>query len=338
MLEPESFYGNVEYKRCILSSNQDRLYQLATQMLFRLNEGDGICYYYLGIEDNGSVSNISIEELELSLENIKKIVNSINCCINNIKETNNYLKIEIKKKEDKYNFEEIKVLLIGDTMKGKTTFLAFLVKNLLCKNANLFLLNHKHELETGKNSSISIHYKYINNINNNYRFVFFDTPGTEKYKKTTNRLINKIKFDVILDFNKNIKVIFKDDILNKIIIDNIIFNFNEKSKLFDYILDIYNQHKITKIINNNSLQIKFIIIKKFYNIDTGTILFGYLDQGYIYKNQKLLYKYNDYNIQLIVLSIFIDNIETNFINKNYCFTIRVNEYIKSKNGIITNNF
>lgn len=337
MLEPESFYGNVEYKRCILSSNEDRLYQLATQMLFRLNEGNGNCYYYLGIEDNGNISNISKEQLELSLENLKKIVNSINCCINNIKEIDNYLKIEIKKKKDKYNFEEIKVLLVGDTMKGKTTFLAFLVKNLLCKNANLFLLNHKHELETGKNSSISIYYKYINNIYN-YRLVFFDTPGSKKYKKTTNRLINKIKFDVIMDFNKNIQIILKDYILNKIIIDNNIFNINEKNKLFDYILDIYNQNKkITNIQNNIQSKIKFIIIKKFYNVDTGTILFGYLEQGYIYKNQKLLYKYNDYNIPLIVLSIFIDNIETNFIDKNYCFTIRVNEYIKSKNGIITNN-
>jgi GTPase len=335
-MEPEKYYGNVEYKRGILTNCQDRLYQLSTQLLFRLNEGNGICYYYLGIEDDGSISNISEEELEISLDNLKVIVNSVDSYIDDIEKLNNYFKIKIIKNNKNFqdNFKEIKVLLFGDTLTGKTTFLAYIIKNLVCKKANLFLLNHKHELETGRNSSIIIHYYYYNYNNEKYRFVFFDTPGSTKYKKTTNRLIKKLKFDIILNFNENIKLIFKDDILDQIFINKNLYYINNKNELLEYFIENY-RNKINNNINNiNNNFIKFIIIKKFYNQDIGTILFGYLEQGYIHKNQKLLYIYNNFKIEITVLSIYIDNKEYNIVNKNYCFTIRINQYIKSTKGII----
>jgi GTPase SAR1 family protein len=338
MLSAETYYGNVEYKRIIITNCQDRIYQLATQMLFRLNEGEGCCYYYLGVEDDGKISNVSKEELDISLDNLKKIVLSINCKIDKIFENDKYIKVKINKNVMDIDFVEIKVLLIGDTNTGKTTFLAFLIKNLLCKNANLFLLSHKHELETGKNSSVIINYDYYDK----YRFVFFDTPGDVKYKKTVKKLLNKINFDIVLNFNisNKFKVNIKDGIFENIIIDNNLFSNKilEKCKIYEYLINLYNSTSIIYPYQLCQENVKFIIIKKFYNPDIGSILFGYLENGTIYKNQKLLYKYHykNENISITILSIFIDNKEYEIVNNNCCFTIRINKIINSTKGIIIN--
>jgi hypothetical protein len=337
MLSAETYYGNVEYKRIIITNCPDRIYQLATQMLFRLNEGEGCCYYYLGVEDDGKISNVSKEELDISLENLKKIVLSINCKLE-ILENDKYMKVKISKNVMDKDFVEIKVLLIGDTYTGKTTFLAFLIKNLLCKNANLFLLSHKHELETGKNSSVIIHYDYYDK----YRFVFFDTPGDVKYKKTVKKLVDKINFDIVLNFNicNKVKLIIKDGIFEKIIINNHFFSNKllEKNKIYEYLINLYNSTSIIYPYELCQECVKFIIIKKFYNPDIGSILFGYLQSGIIFKNQKLVYKYHykNENISITILSIFIDNKEYEIVKNNCCFTIRINKIINSTKGIIIN--
>jgi GTPase len=45
--------GNIEYKRNFINITNTRLNQLTAQMNWRINEGNGICYYYLGVCDNG---------------------------------------------------------------------------------------------------------------------------------------------------------------------------------------------------------------------------------------------------------------------------------------------
>lgn len=42
-LPPEEYYGPVEYKRQLTSVKPERLTHLATQMQFRLTEGNGEC-------------------------------------------------------------------------------------------------------------------------------------------------------------------------------------------------------------------------------------------------------------------------------------------------------
>lgn len=81
--KPESDYGNREYKRHLL--NQDKLNHLATQLLFRLQEGNGKAVYIIGIENNGNNKGIDDNELDISIKSIKKIVNIINANIINIK-------------------------------------------------------------------------------------------------------------------------------------------------------------------------------------------------------------------------------------------------------------
>jgi len=53
-------------------------------MLFRINEGDGKPLYLIGFDDNDISKGITIIDLLISINNIIKITNIINCKISNI--------------------------------------------------------------------------------------------------------------------------------------------------------------------------------------------------------------------------------------------------------------
>ena len=44
-----------------------------TQMLYRLYEGYGTAYYFIGVEDNGEPQGIGIKDLSITFQNLKKI-------------------------------------------------------------------------------------------------------------------------------------------------------------------------------------------------------------------------------------------------------------------------
>lgn len=81
---PEIYYGNKEYKIKLNYSNKNILQRKASQMLFRLIEGDGKAIYLLGVEDNGIARGININELIISLKLLIKISNIINSTISKI--------------------------------------------------------------------------------------------------------------------------------------------------------------------------------------------------------------------------------------------------------------
>ena len=80
--KPEKFYGNIEYKRSLVpkgknNHNPDSIKKKASQMLFRLLEGEGKALYILGIEDNGDIYGLNDSELKSTLNTFYKIVNEI---------------------------------------------------------------------------------------------------------------------------------------------------------------------------------------------------------------------------------------------------------------------
>jgi len=81
---PEIYYGNKEYKIKLNYCNKIGLQKKASQMLFRLIEGDGKAIYLLGVEDNGIARGININELINSLKLMLKISNIINSSISKI--------------------------------------------------------------------------------------------------------------------------------------------------------------------------------------------------------------------------------------------------------------
>jgi GTPase len=77
--------GHIEYKRHFINVTDTRLNHLTAQMNWRINEGNGICYYYIGICDNGYLyENLLQEEIDYSLDIIKLMAEGCNSYIENI--------------------------------------------------------------------------------------------------------------------------------------------------------------------------------------------------------------------------------------------------------------
>ena len=80
---PEFTYGNKEYKLSLGYRKEkqhkinDLLEKKASQMLFRIFEGDGKAKYLIGVEDNGFARGIEFYDLILSLRNIVKITKKV---------------------------------------------------------------------------------------------------------------------------------------------------------------------------------------------------------------------------------------------------------------------
>ena len=155
--------GNVEYKLKLCDVNYDRIVELTTQMNKRLGEGNGECYYFIGVEDNGNNLGISKEELDITLSVINTIAINLGCTAKIIDFTEGKTKdryiaeLFIKKQIDIFK-NEINIGVLGEEGAGKSTLIGVLINGKLDDGkglARLNVLRHKHEQICGKTSSFS---------------------------------------------------------------------------------------------------------------------------------------------------------------------------------------
>ena len=106
-LEPEVEYGNKEYKLKIINKENDRIEQLASQLKWRLNEGNGEALYYIGVNDDGSVIGLSGNELKETIMNIKKMCEKINSKIISTEKINKYYVLKIRFTENEIKSKRI---------------------------------------------------------------------------------------------------------------------------------------------------------------------------------------------------------------------------------------
>ena len=328
-------------------------------MNWRLNEGNGICYYYIGINDDGTIYNkLTKKQIKYSLSILTQLVKFNKSIITNkeknIEDKKTWFKIEIKRQNIAIKYKEYRILLLGNSQTGKSTFIANLIKNKLDKDGigKYYTFNHKHELVSGETSSISYFCLTYENTN----FLFFDSPGNSKYVSTLSKIIQSIDYNLVLYFPnfdnseweyKNI--FFKYFILLKIPIITLNLNANisnypdinmkqliEKEKFISYL-------KNNIVETENKLELRFNIMNTYFNNDLGILLSGYLVSGKIEKNQ-ILYWYLNERIKIKIISI--RNVNTNVTNIEgpSTITIRIkildtkNSYnIKNlKYGFVTN--
>jgi len=83
-LGSEDDTGNVEYKRHLLTDDADRIDKLTTQLSYRLLEGNGQCQYRLGVEDDGCLSQLHMDDLEKSIALLEMMVESISAKVESI--------------------------------------------------------------------------------------------------------------------------------------------------------------------------------------------------------------------------------------------------------------
>eukprot|EP00557_Chaetoceros_sp_GSL56_P001191 CAMPEP_0176491218 /NCGR_PEP_ID=MMETSP0200_2-20121128/8310_1 /TAXON_ID=947934 /ORGANISM="Chaetoceros sp., Strain GSL56" /LENGTH=728 /DNA_ID=CAMNT_0017888623 /DNA_START=96 /DNA_END=2282 /DNA_ORIENTATION=+ len=81
VVDPEQHRGHVEYKRQLFRPSPSRLRSLATQMSFRLDEGNGTCTYYLGVEDDGCHSLLTYTAVSESARILECIARSLNAIV-----------------------------------------------------------------------------------------------------------------------------------------------------------------------------------------------------------------------------------------------------------------
>ena len=209
---PENDNGNIEYKWKLLDLSSKRVDQLITQMQYRLNEGSGEAFYEIGIKDDGFPIGISENEFIESSNNLKKIANECNAIISLVskKEIKNgkiiaeYL---VRENNDNNKYIDISILVAGNVDAGKSSTIGVLISG---KNDNgrglsrINVFNFKHELESGRTSSIAHQIIGFDNsgklVNDNTLrklswpeiiedsskvITFYDLAGHEKYLRTT---------------------------------------------------------------------------------------------------------------------------------------------------------
>ncbi len=71
----------MEYKRQLIQPTASRLRRLATQMSYRLDEGQGTCTYFLGVEDDGCHSLLSYAVVSESARVLECIARSLNAIV-----------------------------------------------------------------------------------------------------------------------------------------------------------------------------------------------------------------------------------------------------------------
>ena len=190
-------YGNNEYKLKLNNINVKRIEKLATQMKFRLMEGQGECFYTIGISDSGEAIGLAREELEDSLKVLYLITQSIEATMSimNYREGKEGLIGEIlirKEKEIKTtNKLEIRIGLIGEEKSGKSSLVGVLVTDKLDNGKGLASTNvfrHKHEILCGKTSSFT------------HQIVGFDENG----KMTNHSFFGKLSWPQIVESSAKI--------------------------------------------------------------------------------------------------------------------------------------
>ena len=208
MLPPEQPYGNIEYKWKLVNLDDLSFQKRITQLKFRLDEGQGEAFYYLGVMDDGNLSGLDEDELNQSKESLEKLCNFLDAYLQEIQ----IISLENEKKCGEYLirynlhylYQDLKIGIIGNVDSGKSTLVGVLTKGNLDNGrgfARNFVFNFKHEINSGRTSSIGHQImgfdKLGNVITTNKKSwedvirqsvkitTFYDLAGHEKYLKTT---------------------------------------------------------------------------------------------------------------------------------------------------------
>jgi len=81
LVEPEKEDGSLEYKRQVHHASANRIRSLATQMSYRLDQGNGFCTYRLGVEDGGCHSLMDYGCMVDSARVLESIAHSLNALV-----------------------------------------------------------------------------------------------------------------------------------------------------------------------------------------------------------------------------------------------------------------
>ena len=199
MFQKEDDEGQVEYKFKLIDIRREKLERLITQMNFRLSEGNGTCYYILGVLDNGSPLGLPRDEL---IETLKVIYlashyNEAECKILNFRDGIKGLLAEVMvvKNIKIQNKVEVKIGLIGEELCGKSSLLGVLISGKKDDGKGLAgtgILNHNNIVKEKRTSSFT--HQILGFDENGKTTNFCDIEGEVSWDKMLSRSQKLINF------------------------------------------------------------------------------------------------------------------------------------------------
>lgn len=209
-LDPENDDGYIEYKYKLTNFTPEKMEKRMTQMKYRIDEGCGEAFYYIGIMDDGTPLGLNETEYNESVANLRLIASKLECIVTRISESQNdngYIGEFLVRETDTNKYVDLKIGVAGNVDSGKSTTIGTLTKGILDDGrgkARMHVFNYKHEIDSGRTSSIGHQIMGFDNDGNvvNCKFehqptwtkivnqsnkiiTFYDLAGHEKYLRTT---------------------------------------------------------------------------------------------------------------------------------------------------------
>ncbi|ALC40574.1 Dgp-1 [Drosophila busckii] len=208
---PSIDYSSICAKDVLVQPTAEQLQLLQRRLLDRIAINCGEAIYEIGVGQDGSDSGLNAEQFEASIATLQKLASSIEADMVKLRErraekgtTAQFL---IRKHIDTTDFMEIRVAVVGNVDAGKSTLLGVLTYGELDNgrgHARQRLFRHKHEVESGRTSSVGndiLGFDGIGNVVNkpdhghldwvkiceksSKVITFIDLAGHERYLKTT---------------------------------------------------------------------------------------------------------------------------------------------------------
>lgn len=155
-------YSSIRSKTVLVSPTEEQFELLRKRLKLRMDDSRGETIYEIGIGEDASDTGLDPEEYAASLATLQSLATTLNAdCVElrqrrGEKGTNigQYL---IREKLDETDFMEIRVAVVGNVDAGKSTLLGVLTHGELDNGRGYSrqrLFRHKHEMESGRTSSV----------------------------------------------------------------------------------------------------------------------------------------------------------------------------------------
>jgi GTPase len=208
---PAVDYSSVRMKTALVSPNEKQYDLLQRRLKERLEDGRGETIFDVGVGEDGSESGLKQDEYDASVATLQSLAATLDAdCVllrqRKVAEgvTGQYL---VRRRVDQQDFLEIRVAVVGNVDAGKSTLLGVLTHGELDNgrgHARQRLFRHKHEMESGRTSSVGndiLGFDSLGNVVNKPEhgsldwvkiceksskvITFIDLAGHERYLKTT---------------------------------------------------------------------------------------------------------------------------------------------------------
>ena len=153
--------GNVEYKLKLVNPSASRVEHLTTQMKWRLAEGGGEAIYELGVDDSGVPTGMTAAELAETLATLRTMAGKLGASLTVLREriglAGTVAEVLVRTRDGGVAIET-RVAALGNVDSGKSTLLGVLShggRDNGRGSARMLLFRHKHEMETGRTSSVA---------------------------------------------------------------------------------------------------------------------------------------------------------------------------------------